>query len=69
MQDAPRSDLPQPGYSIPTVARSLELPKSSVYRLVRKGILPAVKISEGSLRILAADLDRFLRERRTVPAA
>ncbi len=49
------------------VAEYLQVNKLTVYRYIRSGELPAVRLGRG-LRVLQEDLDRFLAARR-VPAA
>ncbi len=49
------------------VAEFLQVNKLTVYRYIRTGELPAVRLGRG-LRIMRDDLDRFLAARR-VPAA
>lgn len=48
-------------------AEQTRLSLSTLRRLIRSGILPAVRPSPGSLRIPEADLLRFLESRRVIP--
>jgi len=59
--------LPTPprGWRVADVARSLRIPRSSVYRLIASGELAAVRFSGRSVVILEADLAAFLDARRT----
>jgi len=50
------------------VAEYLQLHKLTIYKYIREGRLPAARLGR-SLRILKADVERFLEERRETPAA
>ncbi len=54
---------PPTGFRVADIAKALRLPRSTVYRLVRTGDLPAVRI-RGVILILADDLSRFLTQHR-----
>ncbi|GEM_PF-1955935 len=47
------------------VSRYLQVGVRQVYRWIRRGELPAIRLGR-SYRIEAVDLDRFLHERKTV---
>jgi len=47
-------------YSVPEVAKLLKTNKNTVYDLIRKGYLKALKL--GRLKITHAELIRFLEE-------
>jgi excisionase family DNA binding protein len=51
--------------TIPETASRLRVSEKTVRRLVRAGILPAVRVSAGAIRIEADELDDWLDERRT----
>jgi excisionase family DNA binding protein len=46
--------------TVAEVADRLRLSRSSVYRLVKAGVLPRVWVSAGTLRIDAAELEQFI---------
>lgn len=56
-----RSDVIPAIYRIPEVADMLRLHRASVYRLVKRGDLKAVRIGS-SLRIPARELERLLEQ-------
>ena len=47
-------------WTIPQVAKALNLGRTKVYELISSGTLPAVRI-DGARRIKAADLEAFVR--------
>ncbi|MCP3999265.1 MAG: helix-turn-helix domain-containing protein, partial [bacterium] len=55
----PPEKLPPLGFRVADIAKALRLPRSTVYRLVRTGELPAVRI-RGIVLVLADDLSEFL---------
>lgn len=48
------------------VAEYLQLHKLTIYKYIREGRLPAVRLGR-SLRIMKADVERFLEERKEAP--
>ena len=52
--------------SIREAAEILSVSPTSVYRMIKAGKLPAVRIGERSLRIRAGDLDQYIEARRDV---
>jgi excisionase family DNA binding protein len=54
---------------VPEAAELLGLPKTRAYELIQQGELPAVRISERSIRINRQELERFLLETRRVVAS
>jgi excisionase family DNA binding protein len=55
----------RPLLTIGETASRLAISESTVRRLIGAGILPAVRVSAGAIRIEAAELDDWLEERRT----
>lgn len=55
------------GHRVADIARCLGMPRGSVYRLIRLGILPACRVAPGTIVVLDDDLRAFLDSRRTVP--
>jgi excisionase family DNA binding protein len=53
--------------TVAQVAFYLQLTKLTVYKYVRDGRLPAVKLNR-SFRIMKEDVQQFLQERKVVPA-
>jgi excisionase family DNA binding protein len=51
--------------TIPETASKLRVSEKTVRRLVSAGIMPAVRVSAGAIRIEAAELNGWLEERRT----
>jgi len=51
---------------VPEVAELLSVPRSRAYELVANGSIPAVRISERTIRVHKAELERFLLETRRV---
>jgi len=60
-----RDLTPPTGHRIPEVSRRLSWPRSSVYRSIQRGELPAVRLSPGTLVVLDDDLREFIRQRKT----
>ena len=56
------------GYSVREVATQLGIGERSVWRLVSTGDLRAIRVSAGSVRVLAEDLAKFLDSRQEVAA-
>jgi excisionase family DNA binding protein len=54
---------------VPEVAELLGLPRSRAYELVANGTIPAVRISERTIRVHKAQLENYLLENRRVIAA
>ena len=52
---------------VPEVAALLRVPRSRAYQMVQDGDIPAVRISEKSIRVNRRDLEEHLRQRRTGP--
>jgi excisionase family DNA binding protein len=60
--DDPRS-LPSGAlYTVAEVAAAMRISNMTVYRLIKRGELPAVRVGK-NYRIRERDLERFLRER------
>jgi excisionase family DNA binding protein len=53
---------------VPEVAQLLGVPRSRAYELVANGSIPAVRISERTIRIHRAELEKFLLETRRIVA-
>ena len=55
--------------TVSEVAQRLRVSASLVYRLVRQGLLPVVRVGlgQGRVRVLADDLDRYVSEHRETP--
>lgn len=51
---------------VPEAAEHFRLPRSRMYDLIQKGQLPAVKISERSIRVNREEVERFLAENRRI---
>jgi len=51
--------------SVATVSRVLKTARSSTYAMIRSGALPSLRLSEGRVRVLRSDLERFVAERRS----
>jgi excisionase family DNA binding protein len=51
---------------VPEVAELLAVPRSRAYELVANGTIPAVRISERTIRVHRAELEKCLLERRRV---
>ena len=47
---------------VPEVAELLGVPRSRAYELVANGTIPAVRISERTIRIHRTELERYLLE-------
>jgi excisionase family DNA binding protein len=51
---------------IPQVAASLGLHRDTIYRMIRRGVLPAVVLTmgpeHGQIRVRQADLDRWMAD-------
>lgn len=47
-------------WRIPKVARYLDMPQSQVYRLIREGVIPAVRIGR-SIRVDSTTLEEFVK--------
>lgn len=50
------------------VAERLAVAQSTVYRLISEGELRGVRVAKGSIRVEPAELERFMRARRTWPS-
>jgi len=53
---------------VPEVAELLGVPRSRAYELVANGTIPAVRISERTIRVHKAELEKSLLETRRVVA-
>ena len=53
---------------VPEVAELLGIPRSRAYELVANGTIPAVRISERTIRVHKAELESLLLETRRVVA-
>lgn len=53
---------------VPEAAEWLQVPRTRMYELVARGEIPAVRVSERSIRINRRELERFLVEQRPVSA-
>jgi excisionase family DNA binding protein len=53
---------------VPEVAELLDVPRSRAYELVATGTIPAVRISERTIRVHKGELEKFLLETRRVIA-
>ncbi len=53
---------------VPEVAELLGVPRSRAYELVANGTIPAVRISERTIRVPKAELEKSLLETRRVVA-
>ena len=51
---------------VPEVAELLGVPRSRAYELVANGIIPAVRISERTIRVHKDELEQFLLKTRRV---
>ena len=51
---------------VPEVAELLSIPRSRAYELVANGSIPAVRISERTIRVHKAELERYLLEMRRI---
>jgi excisionase family DNA binding protein len=54
--------------TVPETAEELRIPRSRCYELIQQGLLPAVRISERTIRVNRGELERFLLEDRRVVA-
>jgi excisionase family DNA binding protein len=54
--------------TVPEAAEELRIPRSRCYELIQRGLLPAVRISERTIRVNRGELKRFLLEDRRVVA-
>jgi excisionase family DNA binding protein len=52
--------------TVPETAQELQIPRSRCYELIQRGLLPAVRIGERSIRVNRRELERFLLESRRV---
>jgi excisionase family DNA binding protein len=53
---------------VPEVAKLLGVPRSRAYELVANGTIPAVRISERTIRVHKVQLEKYLLEKRQVVA-
>ena len=53
---------------VPEVAKLLDVPRSRAYELVANGSIPAVRISERTIRVHKGELEKILLERRRLVA-
>lgn len=51
---------------VPEAAEHFRLPRSRMYDLIQRGELPAVKISERSIRVDRKEVEQFLKENRRI---
>jgi excisionase family DNA binding protein len=56
----------RPLLTIGETAEKLSISETTVRRLIGAGILPAVRVSPGAIRVEAGELDEWLEERRTL---
>jgi len=54
--------------TVADVAQRLKLSKSTIEGLIKRGVLPSIKLTR-SVRIAARDLDAFIASRRTKESA
>jgi len=54
--------------TVPEAAEEPRIPRSRCYELIQQGLLPAVRISERTIRVNRGELERFLLEGRRVVA-
>ena len=55
--------------TVPEAAQELRIPRTRCYELIQRGELPAIRISERSIRLNRRELERFLLESRRVAAS
>ncbi len=53
--------------SVPEVAKILGVPKSEVYALARRGVMPTVRVGPKYVRVHSADLEAWIQARRGRP--
>jgi excisionase family DNA binding protein len=58
-----------PLLTIRETAERLTISEKTVRRLIDAGVLPAVRVSAGAIRVEQAELDEWLQERRTSSTA
>jgi excisionase family DNA binding protein len=51
---------------VPEAAEYFGVPRSRMYELIQKGELPAVRIGERSIRVNYREVEKFLRENRSL---
>jgi excisionase family DNA binding protein len=51
---------------VPEAATYFSVPRSRMYDLIQKGSLPAVRISERSIRVNRKEVERYLAEYRRI---
>lgn len=59
------SDRPKPTplvlpicYTVPTAAKAMDMTEAGIRRLVKEGVIPAVRFGDGTLRIPVRELRR-----------
>jgi excisionase family DNA binding protein len=52
--------------TVPELALLLGVPRTRAYELIQRGELPAVRLSERTIRVNREELERFLLEERRV---
>ncbi len=51
---------------VPEAAEHFRVPRSRMYFLIQTGQLPAVRISERSIRVNSQEVEKFLDENRRI---
>jgi excisionase family DNA binding protein len=51
---------------VPEAAAYFGVPRSRMYELIQRGELPAVRIGERSIRVNYREVEKFLRENRSL---
>ncbi len=59
------NERPPRAFRVADLSRSLRIPRSTLYRLIKEGELRAVRYSQQGLIVLEDDLAAFLSTRRT----
>jgi len=54
---------------VPEAAEYFGVPRSRMYELIQVGHIPAVRIGERSIRLNRREVERFLREHRSLGPA
>lgn len=55
--------------TVPVAAERLAVDRSTLYRLIRAGKIPVVRITDGAVRIREDDLAAYIESRRGVAPA
>lgn len=51
---------------VPDAAEYFDVPRSRMYELIQAGELPAVRIGQRSIRVNVREIERFLKEKRSI---